>query len=71
MSAPNSESLKALFQRKQLQNLAEELDHQTTTFEEFFARKEEQWERRYGDAGVDIFNHLHSQQGNLIKPASP
>ena len=51
-----------------LHRLLTELDINPKPYSVYLKRTEQQWERRYGDAGVDIYNHLHPQQGNLIKP---
>ena len=58
MSA-TKESLLELLNRKDLFDVAKELECNKTTFEEFKTRTREDWKDFYGVAGVDIFNHLH------------
>ena len=65
-TTPTPDSLKALFNLLNLPALVSELNKTPAKYPLFLARSEAQWERRYGDAGVDIFNHLHPQQGDLI-----
>ena len=54
-------SLLELFQRKNLTDLATELETGATTFHEFKNRSKEDWEKYYGIAGIDIHNHLNPQ----------
>ena len=59
---PTKEGLRERFEQKKLTRLVSELDTGKTTYEEYFARTEKQWEI-YGDAGNDIYNYLHQNDG--------
>ena len=51
-----------------LHRLLTELDINPKPYSVYLKRTKEDWKEFYGINGVDIFNHLHPQEGNLIKP---
>jgi hypothetical protein len=66
MTTPTKDTLLALLKRKELSDLADDLEKGKTTFEELKARTEAQWKDIAGiPNGIDIYNALHPNQGTL------
>jgi hypothetical protein len=65
MTTPTKDTLLALLKRKELSDLADDLEKGKTTFEELMARSKEDWKEFYALNGIDIYNALHPNQGTL------
>jgi hypothetical protein len=61
METPTIEGLKEVLEDLNLTRLISQLDERS--FKRWKNRTEAQWERRFGDAGIDIFNYLHPSEG--------
>ena len=57
MTTPTEDTLFALLKRKELNDLASELEKGKTTFEEMMARSKDDWKEFFGLNGIDIYNH--------------
>jgi DNA polymerase III delta prime subunit len=60
MTTPTKDTLLALLKRKELSDLADDLEKGKTTFEEMMARSKEDWKDIAGiPNGIDVYNHLY------------
>ena len=69
MSASEFESLVNFVQDLNdnfLERLLVDLQKKPKSYAVYYSRTKEDWKEYYGISGVDIYNHLHPQQGNFI-----
>ncbi|KAI3640006.1 hypothetical protein MIR68_001952 [Amoeboaphelidium protococcarum] len=71
MTTATKDTLLAVLKRKELNDLANDLETGKTIFEEMMARTEGQWKEFFGLNGIDIYNHLHASFRSLLSHALP
>ena len=65
MVSPTETTLIEMLKRKKLDNLLQEIEDGTTTYEDCLARTKIQFKELYGPAaGIDLYNHLHPPKNN-------
>lgn len=65
MATPNVATLLVLLKSKKLDDVVKELEEGLTSFEEMMSLSEAQLERRCGNQGMHIFNHLHPEASRI------